>query len=132
MKIISNIILLIMIISFFSCNEKNKYVQGKRIYDAVCANCHMEDGQGLGSMFPPIANSDYLKKNWEELPCIIKKGMHQEIIVNGIKFNEEMPAHKKMKDAELANLINYIQSTWYEHPKTISIKTIKKQLTNCN
>lgn len=118
-------------ISFVSCQD-NHFVQGKRIYSATCANCHMDDGNGLGQMFPPIANSDYYRNNKEEIACIIKHGLQGTITVNGIQFNETMPANKKFTNTELANLINYINFEWYKETKPVNLIDIANQLKNCS
>ena len=44
----------------FSCND-SPYMQGKRLYLANCANCHMEDGSGLSALIPSIQKSVYLR-----------------------------------------------------------------------
>ena len=60
--------------SFWSCSYE-PYTQGKRLYQAFCSNCHMDNGEGLRSLYPPLANSDYLEKNHDQLACIIANGI---------------------------------------------------------
>ena len=33
-------------------------IQGKQLYTTHCSNCHQENGDGLGKLFPPLAKSD--------------------------------------------------------------------------
>lgn len=34
--------------------------RGKDVYIAQCMSCHMESGEGIESVYPPLAKSDYL------------------------------------------------------------------------
>lgn len=114
----------------FSCDQK-KYVQGERIYTSFCANCHMEDGQGLSALIPPLANSDYYLEHYSDLSCIITNGMSGKITVNGREYDEEMIAVQNISHAELSNLINYMNSQWYPDKAEVNMKTIEEQLRNC-
>jgi nitrite reductase (NO-forming) len=33
---------------------------GKEVYDVNCITCHMEKGEGMEGVFPPLAKADYL------------------------------------------------------------------------
>ncbi len=92
----------------------------------------MDDGKGLGQMFPPIADSDYFRNNRDQIACIIKHGLQGTITVNGMQFNEAMPHNKKFTDTELANLINYINFKWYKDTKPVNLIDIANQLKNCS
>ena len=37
---------------------KKSMAAGKTTYDAVCLACHMDKGQGIPNVFPPLAKSD--------------------------------------------------------------------------
>ena len=43
----------------------NKQHQGERLYVQHCSGCHGEQGQGLGTLIPPLAGSDYLAQHRE-------------------------------------------------------------------
>ena len=70
---------------FQSC-QSNPYVHGEILYENFCANCHMEDGTGLIGNIPPLAGADFLKKYASDLPCIIRYGIQDTIIVNGKEY----------------------------------------------
>ena len=63
---------------YLGCESK-PYKKGAALYRYYCASCHMEEGQGLRGLFPPIAGSDYLEKHFDQLPCIIKNGMEEKL-----------------------------------------------------
>lgn len=112
-----------------SC-EENTYSQGKRLYTAHCANCHMEDGTGLAKLIPPLVKSDYLKVNQDLVPCIIRYGQSGEISVNGIVFDQVMPG-AKYTEIQINNMINYINTAWGNDIATVTISKTKERLLNC-
>jgi mono/diheme cytochrome c family protein len=85
--------------------------QGKEIYTDFCIQCHMANGKGNGSTFPPLDGSDWLKKKITESIHAVKYGQKGEITVNQKKFNSIMPP-MGLSDEEVANVMNYIQNSW--------------------
>src|SRR5690554_4275912 len=94
--------------TFFSCGGSSKEssetihgitdvktkqyaINGKVLYENLCANCHQVDGQGLGSLIPPLAGSDYMLADIGRTVRIIKFGQEGEITVNGVQYNQPMP-----------------------------------------
>lgn len=116
-------------IIFVGC-KNNTYSQGERLYLAHCANCHMEDGVGLAKLIPPLANSDYLKLHQEVIPCIIRHGQTGEIVVNGVRYNQEMPG-EKYTAIQINNMINYINTSWGNQISIVTITETQKRLENC-
>ena len=115
---------------FFSCQEST-FSQGEQIYNKVCGQCHMEDGSGLGKNIPPLANSDYLKANMSNLSCIIRHGIEGEIVVNGVKYNQQMQGVKGLSEIEMANVINYLDNKWGNKGEPLSMKDVVKALEKC-
>ncbi len=91
----------------------------------------MENGQGLGKLIPPIQNSDYYLSEYQNLLCIITKGMSEEIRVNDVFYKEQMPAVTHLTTAELSNLINYMNAKWYPDKSLVTPKNIDKTFKNC-
>ncbi|MEM9884302.1 MAG: cytochrome c [Bacteroidota bacterium] len=109
----------------------NPYQQGEILYANYCANCHMDDGSGLGGNIPTLVNADYIAKNREQLACIIRYGIADTIVVNGITYAEAMAGHPKLKEAEIANILNYIIHTWNEEVAELNMKEITEGLAAC-
>jgi mono/diheme cytochrome c family protein len=91
-------------------NESIK--RGKEVYTLNCQNCHMENGEGMPGINPPLAKADYLKKPSKTLINIILKGESGELIVNGQKYNVPMPSQEYLTDTEIADVLNYIKNSW--------------------
>lgn len=90
---------------------------GKQLFATSCAMCHQAEGQGLGNVFPPLAQSDYLhalanKKDRVELVQLILKGMSGRITVNGKEYNGVMTPVAGLSDPDLAAVLNFVTSSW--------------------
>ncbi|SMC57811.1 c-type cytochrome [Cellulophaga tyrosinoxydans] len=96
----------------FQDNELEKSMKrGKAIYADFCVTCHLTEGEGVKNAFPPLAKSDYLKKNREESIKGIKYGQKGELTVNGVQYNGLMPS-MGLEDEEIADVMNYILNSW--------------------
>lgn len=111
---------------FLSCNT---YTQGERIYQAQCANCHGMEGQGLASLYPALTNSEIIKHNIGDLPCIILKGKFT-LDSAGNKISE-MPPIPKMEDVEITNLINYMQKQFGVNTISVRLDSIISWRSRC-
>ena len=128
----------LLLVSCSSVPEENKnkftnlsYQGGLEIYQARCAVCHGENGQGFKDLYPPIAGSDYLTKHKDLVPCIIKNGLEGEITVNDKVYNSKMISHSDLTDMELADLMTFIYNSWEMNEGTFSKGEIKDMLDNC-
>jgi len=119
------------LVYLISCD--NPYDQGRVIYEYHCANCHLSDGSGIGALIPPLKNADYLQENWDQLSCIIKYGLADTILVNGVEFNNPMAAIDELGAVEISNLINYLNHEWnMGNAPFITADGVKEQLEACD
>ncbi len=112
-----------------SCGQS--YPQGKALYDAYCGTCHMEEGQGLRGLFPPVAQSDYLVANRAKLPCIIRYGLQDSIYVNGRLYDQPMAAIPSLSEIQIHNILNYIHQAWNSDQPYFTPKEVQEALKNC-
>jgi len=111
--------------------ENQTYQSGGRLYKTMCANCHMDGGEGLGALIPPIAGSDYLGKNRDNLPCVIRHGLQDTIVVNGKIYSENMAGMPGLSDIQVTNLLNYINTTWGNKNPVYSYEEVTALLAKC-
>jgi len=95
----------------FACGKTDNR-QGHNLYDQHCANCHMEEGDGLRGLIPPLAGADYLRDNPREVVRGIRYGMKGPMTVNGMLYNEEMPGNVELSEFQIVNIVNYINQAW--------------------
>jgi len=123
-------LLMIAFLSLQQCSIE-KYPDGKRFYENNCENCHFPDGQGFRELNPPLAQSDFLIQNRNALPCIILNGLDGPIQVNGITYDHPMPGSPHLHDAEITNIINYINSAWGNDQPYMTLQEVSEALASC-
>lgn len=105
-------------------------INGRELYLKNCANCHQENGAGLGDLYPPIAGSDYLK-NKEKVICIIRNGVSGDMVVNGKTYNQAMPANPELYDLDISSLVTYIYNEWGNEKTTTETYDVAQVLEHC-
>lgn len=115
--------------------EKNKftlyYRQGEQLYLKHCSNCHQPNGTGLGRVYPPLRQSDYMENNFESVLCLIRNGVEKEITVNGISYNQAMPGIPSLTDLEVAEIATYIYNTWGHERGLVNVTEATRILQSC-
>jgi len=105
----------VMFISFSMKDQdqalKKSMEDGKGIYSGVCLACHLNEGQGIPSVFPPLAKSDFLMEDVDRNIKNLIQGLNGEIEVNGTKYNGAMPA-SGLDDKDIADVLNYVMNSW--------------------
>ncbi|WP_181304039.1 cytochrome c [Rufibacter sp. XAAS-G3-1] len=105
--------------------------EGELLYGRHCASCHLENGEGLRGIIPPLVNSDYTEKNRDILACLIRQGIKGPIMVNGRQYNQDMPGNPRLTEADLTNIINYMQKEFKSPAERVSLGEIREQIKNC-
>lgn len=123
-----SLLFLTMALSVASCGDTT-YMQGKRLYEVNCQNCHMEDGSGLGGLIPALSSSVQL--GTANFSCIIKHGLNDTIFQDSTYLLKQMPAFKKFSATEITNIVNYVNHTWATNFKESTILDVEKVLESC-
>jgi len=109
----------------------NPYRDGEQVYKTQCANCHMDSGEGLSSLIPTLAQSDYLAPNRAALPCVIRYGLRDTITVNGKIFAEQMPPNATLSEVDIVNVLNFVNHAWGNDLPPYSLDEVRKSLDSC-
>jgi nitrite reductase (NO-forming) len=99
--------------------------RGRRIYLMACFACHQPDGRGLPNIFPPLADSDFLKANKERAVGIPIRGLNGPLVVNGKPFNNVMPP-QAFTDRQIADVLTYVMNSWGNDFGTVSTDEVKQ------
>jgi mono/diheme cytochrome c family protein len=124
MNIKTKLVALLFFVSILGYHcQLDLYLQGKRIFEAQCANCHMDDGSGLVEVIHDISNSDLFDSdNPKPLLKLLLEGGPDDR-ADGL----QMPAYAKtLNRVELCNTINYLNNKWDEDFKEIEIQEFDK------
>jgi cytochrome c551 len=143
-KVSSIEVFLIVSVLLFSCTSgvenstayspkfQQYYVQGEILYKKHCSNCHQLNGKGLGRLYPPVDQSDFMDKNFEKVICIIKYGKQGSLFVNGVDYNMTMNGNPGMTELEVAEIATYIFNTWSNQKGLVDVRDVSHLLSTCN
>lgn len=128
---------LVCILALSGCSNpdsvkfKQYYVQGEVLYKKHCSNCHQATGAGLGLVYPPLAQSDFMKNNFEQVLCLMKYGIEGEITVNGKNYVQPMPGVQSLTDLEIAEIATYIYNSWEHKRGIVDVSETTTVLSKC-
>jgi nitrite reductase (NO-forming) len=100
--------------------------RGEIIYKKDCITCHMENGDGIPGVFPPLAKSDFLLEKPDESIAAIINGLSGEITVNGQTYFGQMEP-VKLSDQEIADVLNFARNSWGNKAEEIKEDTVAAQ-----
>ncbi|MCS7302746.1 MAG: cytochrome c [Candidatus Kapabacteria bacterium] len=112
----------------FAGADKATMERGAKVYKGYCSTCHQANGQGLSTIYPPLANSDWLKNNPKEKVIeAVVYGMKGPITVNGKKYNGVMnPLPSTYKDEDVAAVITYVYNSWGNPGTVVTVEDVRK------
>lgn len=99
--------------------------RGQEVFNATCKNCHMENGQGMPGVYPPLAKSDFLAQDTKRAIGIVVNGIDGEITVNGKIYNLDMPAQKQLSDQQVTDVLNFVRNSWGNKGKAVTAAQVK-------
>jgi len=79
----------------------------------------------LPAIFPPLADSDYLKADKERAVRAVVKGLSGPITVNGKPYNNMMPP-QDFSDEQIADVMTYVMNAWGNEFGTVTTAEVKK------
>ena len=141
-----NIIRVVFILSSIgliaACTSKQKqedsskfqryYFQGEQLFRKHCSNCHQANGKGLGRLYPPLDKSDFVDQNVSAVLCTMRFGREGALIVNGVDFNQKMPANPTLSDLEIAEIATYIYNNWGRTKGLINVHEVTAAIDTCS
>ena len=100
--------------------------RGKAVFQGTCSTCHQAEGQGLASVFPPLAKSDFLMADKERSIHVVLAGLSSEITVNGQRYQNVMPSWSHLTDHEIANVLTYVRNSYGNHGDPVTASEVAK------
>lgn len=79
--------------------------EGERVYNTVCAACHMPNGEGLPGVFPALKGSAMAIKS-DQITA------HIDIVVNGKAGTSMQSFSKQLTMSEIAAVVTYERNAW--------------------
>lgn len=102
--------------------------RGAKVYNEYCKTCHQATGQGLGTVYPPVAKSDYLKTaKKEQVIKDVVLGKSGKLKVNGKDYNGVMvPLPSKYTNEDAAAVITYVYNSFGNSGPVVTVADVKK------
>lgn len=101
--------------------------KGKQIYMQNCFACHLPNGEGMASVFPPLAKSDYLMADRERAIRVVLKGMNGPVTVNGQAYNGVMPPQGEvLTDEQVADVLTYVTNSWGNSANAFTVDEVRR------
>jgi mono/diheme cytochrome c family protein len=98
---------------------------GRRLFTSICAACHQPTGRGLPNVFPPLVSSDFLNADKNRAIKIVINGRQGEVVVNGAKYNNSMPAFP-LTDDDIANALTFVYNSFGNSGLEVTPDEVKK------
>ena len=96
-------------------------------YDQFCSSCHQRDGRGAPGVFPPLAgNHSVLSDDPISVIHVVLTGW-TEAATQFSKHAFAMPEYSSLSDAELAEILTFVRTSWGNKGEAVTAAQIKEQ-----
>jgi mono/diheme cytochrome c family protein len=85
--------------------------RGQALFAANCALCHGATGDGVTTVYPPLAKSDWLAAHRSGAIRAVVNGLKEDVTVNGRVFRGQMPP-VMLDDAQTADVLTFVVNSW--------------------
>jgi mono/diheme cytochrome c family protein len=98
--------------------------RGQDVYVTYCISCHMEKGEGLEGVYPPLAKSDYMMADKKRSIVQILKGVKGLMKVNKVSYDAEMQGFD-LNDQEVSDVLNYVRNSFGNKGVAVTLEEVK-------
>lgn len=111
---LASIILTMMLVPTLVFAQGATMARGAVVYNEYCKTCHQANGQGLGTVFPPLAKSDYMAAaSHSQIIKEVVNGKSGKVKVNGKEYNGVMaPLPAKYTAEDVAAVLTYVYGSF--------------------
>lgn len=96
------------------------FQEGKKLFEASCADCHRVNGQGLPAKFPALDKSSFVVGEPNKVIDTVLFGRKGQL--------GQMPSWKDtMNDQQAADVITYIRQAWSNKGSAVTAEMVKKR-----
>ncbi|MEY4053897.1 MAG: hypothetical protein RL034_815 [Bacteroidota bacterium] len=101
--------------------------RGKTVYLQRCMVCHQADGGGVPKLNAPLDGSTAVNgANIAKLVKNIVKGLNDRIEIDGELYENAMPAAADLSDAQIADVLTFIRSSWSNKAGPVTALQVKQ------
>lgn len=85
---------------------------GEKVYNTYCIACHMEDGNGVPNMNPPLGETEWVNGDKTRLINIVLNGLNGPIEIKGETYNNVMAPHNFLNDEDIAAVLTFVRGSF--------------------
>ena len=104
---------------------KASITRGEDVYTAQCMSCHLEQGEGIESVYPPLAKSDYLMADKKRSIDETLYGLTGQIKVKGVTYDGVMTGFEALSDEDVSDVLNYIRNSFGNKGAAVTPEEVK-------
>jgi mono/diheme cytochrome c family protein len=101
--------------------------RGKKVYQAYCQSCHMEDGAGVPDMNAPLKASPYVAGDKEKLISIVLKGSAAFEGGPERPYRNIMASMASLSDKEIADVLTYVRNSFTNKGSAVEAEEVLVQ-----
>jgi len=112
---------------------KPKTDPGKIVYMQFCLSCHMENGEGVPGLYPPLSQTKYVLGDKEWLIKNVLLGQQGPIEVKGEHYNNIMTKLDFLRDKQIAEVLTYVRSNFGNNASPVTeeeVRAVRNSLSN--
>lgn len=98
---------------------------GEIVYMQFCIACHMENGEGVPSLYPPLTQTEYILGEKKRLIDVVIHGIEGTVEVKGEKYNNIMAKLDYLRDEQIAEVLSYIRSNFGNNADAVTIEEVR-------
>ncbi|MEO8778362.1 MAG: c-type cytochrome [Rhodanobacter sp.] len=110
----------------------NQMTQGAAVYADDCTGCHMDGGQGMAHVFPPLKGSAAIQAKKPDTIINVVLGGAAIPVTTTKPTGLKMPNfHDKLDNAQVAAVVTYIRNAWGNRASSVSagdVADMRKQM----
>lgn len=96
--------------------DHDRLARGRGIYVDDCAGCHMDNGEGIPGVFPPLKGNSVVQAQDPETVVHIVLSGEKTAVTKENPTGLAMPAFDwKLDDQAIADLVTYLRNDWGNH-----------------
>ncbi|MBO0937688.1 cytochrome c [Fibrella sp. HMF5335] len=99
---------------------------GAAIYKQYCLTCHQVNGSGVPGLNPPLRGTDWVNGDKARLIGVLLNGL-QNAEVEGETYDNVMPAHDFLTDAQIADVLTYVRSNFGNKAEAVTTAEVTAQ-----
>jgi len=117
---VSSVLLLSLITLGLAKGAESQFLEGKKLFEGTCADCHRINGQGLPNKFPALDKNPFVVGEPDKVI---------DTVLNGRKGKlGQMPTWKgTFNDQQIAAIITFVRQSWSNKGTAVTADMVKKK-----